>query len=203
MKKITALIIIVLIALLNISVFAGSVPEDLLSSEESQVFFAKVEAYHLNNEKNDIEISPVKVLKGNVNTGTKVIYSDPFAVGDFEIKTGDVYLFAYYDENNPTYIFETTINEDGKLELKGAQGDMWERFEQYLNDGQYEEAQIKQNEEENAKQNTSSEETSVIGGADAPTDIYVKGNVNIFLIIIIIFIILIIGIVLFISKKRK
>ena len=203
MKKITALILMILTILFNITVFAGSVPEDLLSSEESQVFFAKVEAYYPNNEEPDIEISPVKVLKGNVNNGTKVIYNDPFCVGDFELKTGQVYLFAYYDKNNPTYIFETTINSDGKLELKGTQGDMWERFEQYLNDGQYEEAQIKQNEEENAKQNTSSKETSAIGGADAPTDIYVQGNVNILLIIIIICIILIIGIVLFVSKKRK
>ncbi len=203
MKKITALILMILTALLNITVFAGSVPEDLLSSDESQVFFAKVEAYNTNNEKHDIEISPVKVLKGSVNTGTEVIYNDPFAVGDFEIKTGEVYLFAYYDENNPTYIFETTINNDGKLELKGIQGDMWDRFEQYLNEGRYDQDQIKQNEEDNAKQNISLEETSAIGGADAPTDIYVKGNTGIILIIIIICIILIIGIILFVTKKRK
>ena len=48
-----------------------------------------------------------------------------------------MYLFTYFDENNPTDIFEVTSYDTSTLKLKNVEGDMWKRFEQYLNEGRY------------------------------------------------------------------
>lgn len=199
MKKIISLFILIIVFISCIRVFAGSVPEDLLSSDDAEIFFAEVVAYHPGKENPDIELSPTKVIKGNIKTGTKQIYYDPAPVGGLDVKIGDVYLFTYFDENNPTYIFKTTTSDTVTLKLKGAQGDMWKRFEQYLNEGQYEEAEAKRIE----KTGSASEENTVIGGADEPTNVYVTTNTSISLILICVELLLIIGVGLIIRKKRK
>lgn len=199
MKKIISLFILIIVFISCIRVFAGSVPEDLLSSDDAEIFFAEVVAYHPGKENPDIELSPTKVIKGNIKTGTKQIYYDPAPVGDLDVKIGDVYLFTYFDENNPTYIFKTTTSDTATLKLKGAQGDMWKRFEQYLNEGQYEEAEAKRIE----KIGATSEENTVIGGADEPTNVYVTTNTSISLILICVGLLLIIGVGLIIKRKRK
>lgn len=142
MKKIISLVGIVAIMLsMTLTAFAGSIPEDLLHSDEAQIFFAEVLAYHPDKENPDIEVSPVKVIKGDVKTGTKQIYYKPNPYGNLDVKAGNVYLFTYYDENNTTDIFDVTSYDTSTLKLKNVSGDMWERFEQYLNDGKYEKAE--------------------------------------------------------------
>lgn len=138
MKKVFLLsIVMLIILLLTISVYAGSIPEDLLHSDDAQIFFAEVLYYHPNKEKPDIELSPVKVIKGDVRTGVKLTYYNPNTVGDFKVKEGNVYLFTYFDENNPTDVFEVTSYDTATLKIKNATGDMWKRFEKYLNEGRY------------------------------------------------------------------
>ena len=138
MKKIISFIgIIAIILSMTLTVFAGSIPEDLLHEDYAQIFFAEVVYYHPNKEKPDIEFSPVKKIKGDVKLGTKQIAYNFNTVGDFDIKEGNVYLFTYFDENNPTDIFEVTSYDTSTLKLKNVEGDMWMRFEQYLNEGRY------------------------------------------------------------------
>lgn len=130
---------------------AGSIPEDLLHSDSAQLFFAEVVYYHPAKENPDIEISPVKVIKGNVKTGVKLTYYNPNTVGDFKLKEGNVYLFAYFDEHNPTDIFRVTSYDTSKLKLVNISGDMWERFEKYLNSGEYEKAELERIDRQNKK----------------------------------------------------
>ncbi|MBR2404967.1 MAG: hypothetical protein IKA95_04860, partial [Clostridia bacterium] len=138
MKKIVGLIAIITIMLsMTLTAFAGSIPEDLLHSDEALIFFAEVVCYHPNKENPDIEFSPVKKIKGDVKLGTKQIAYNFNTIGDFDIKVGNVYLFTYFDENNPTDIFEVTSYDTSTLKLKNVEGDMWERFENYLNEGRY------------------------------------------------------------------
>ena len=142
MRKIISFIGIVAIMLsMTLTAFAGSIPEDLLHSDDAQIFFAEVVYYHPNKDKPDIELSPVKVIKGDVKTGVKLTYYNPNTIGDFEVKEGNVYLFTYFDENNPTDIFEVTSYDTSTLKLKNVEGDMWERFNDYLNEGAYEMAE--------------------------------------------------------------
>ena len=137
MKKVISILSLVAIVLsMSITALAGSIPEDLLM-DQSQIFFAEVVYYHPDKEKPDIEFSPVKKIKGDVKLGTKQIAYNFNTIGDFDIKEGNVYLFTYFDENNPTDIFEVTSYDTSTLKLKNVEGDMWKRFEQYLNEGRY------------------------------------------------------------------
>ena len=138
MKKIISFICMTMILLsMSMTAFAGSIPEDLLHSDDAQIFFAEVVCYHPDKENPDIELSPVKVIKGDVKTGVKLTYYNPNTVGNFKVKEGNVYLFTYFDENNPTDIFEVTSYDTSTLKLKNVEGDMWKRFEKYLNEGRY------------------------------------------------------------------
>ncbi len=144
MKKLISLFSFMAIMLtMSLTVFAGSIPEDLLYEDEAQIFFAEVVYYHPDKENPDIEFSPVKKIKGDVKIGTKQIAYQPNTVGDFDIKVGSVYLFTYFDENNPTDIFETTTQDTKTLKIKNTDGDMWKRFEEYLNEGSYEKAELR------------------------------------------------------------
>lgn len=138
MKKIIGIFCLVAMMLsMPLAVFAGSIPEDLLHADDAQIFFAEVLAIY----EHTVALSPVKRIKGNVKTGTKQQYPNPNTVGDFKVRPGNVYLFTYFDENNPTDIFEVTSYDTSKLKLKNTTGDMWKRFETYLNEGRYEAAE--------------------------------------------------------------
>ena len=46
------------------------------------------------------------------------------------------------NEANSTDVFEVTTYDTRTLKLKHVEGSMWDRFEKYLNDGEYGEARI-------------------------------------------------------------
>ena len=141
MKKVISILSLVAIILsMSITAFAGSIPEDLLHEDYAQIFFAKViDTYKTKEGIPCIEVMPVKAVKGDVSIGGEkaIVYNNPNTVGDFKVKEGNVYLFTYFDENNPTDIFEVTSYDTSTLKLKNVEGDMWMRFEQYLNEGRY------------------------------------------------------------------
>ncbi len=143
MKKwITILTFLIIMMLRSVTALAGDIPESLLYSDDAQIFFGEVLAYHPDKENPDIEVSPVAVIKGKVKEGTKQVYYRPNPMGNFHIQVGKVYLFTYYDDANDTDIFEVTTYNTRTLKLKHVEGSMWERFEKYLNDGEYGEAKI-------------------------------------------------------------
>ncbi len=142
MKKAhTFLIATMVIFALSFTTYAGSVPEDLLHYDEAQIFFGEVIDYSPNKENPHVSVCPVKKIKGDIKLGTKQGYDNANPVGDINIKPGNVYLFTYFDENNPTDIFEVTSYDTKTLKLKNVTGDMWGRFEKYLNEGKYEKAE--------------------------------------------------------------
>lgn len=148
MKKIFGVIFFAVIVLISLSALAGSVPEDLLHYDGAHIFFGEVLSY---SDGGDVSVCPVKKIKGEVKTGTKQIYSRANAVGDINIKCGNIYLFTYFDENNPTEIFEVTSYDTKTLKLKNTSGDMWKRFQKYLNAGEYEKAEKERINKINAK----------------------------------------------------
>lgn len=144
MKKILSLFcfIVILLSITQV-VFAGDVPESLLYEDGAKIFFAELTASHLDAERPYVEVSPVNVIKGNVKIGLNERAYNVNTMGDFELEVGQVYLVTYFDEANPTDIFETTSQNTKTLKLKHITGDMWERFEAYLNEGEYEKAESK------------------------------------------------------------
>lgn len=141
-KLVLTLMTILLIFGMTFPANAGDIPESLLHDENAQLFFGEVLAYHPNKENPDIEVSPVAGIKGDVKEGTKQIYYGPNPVGDFRIWEGKTYLFAYVKGNDYIEIFDVTTYDTRTLKLKHAEGDMWKRFEEYINDGEYGEAGI-------------------------------------------------------------
>ena len=134
---------IILILVPTLTVFAGDIPESLLHSEDAEIFFGEVIAYHPDKENPDIVVSPVAMIKGDKSKeGTQQIYYNPNTIGDFKVRLDNIYLFTYFDEVNPTDIFDVTTFDTRTLKLKNVEGAMWERFEKYLNDGEYGEARI-------------------------------------------------------------
>ena len=141
MKKIFSTLVVIISLLLTVNVFAGDIPESLLS-DQAQLFFGEVVDYHPDKENPSIGVSPVKVIKGDIVEGSYRVYNSPWPAGNFTVVPGEIYLFTYYDDVNTTDIFEVTTYDTKTLKLKHVQGDMWKRFEKYLNEGKYGEARI-------------------------------------------------------------
>lgn len=142
MKKIISLIgVIVLLFSMSLPALAGDIPESLIWNDEAQIFFGEIIDYYPDKDEPSISVSPVKKIKGDVNIGSKQIYLKPNPMGGAEIAPGNVYLCVYYDEVNTFDIFEVTSYDTKTLKVKGIQGDMWERFQEYINNGEYERAE--------------------------------------------------------------
>ena len=144
MKRLIALlaVLISMAMILPLTAFAGDIPESLLYEEGAQIFFGEVLSYHPDKEKPSIEVSPVAEIKGNVKEGSKQTYNNPNPIGGFKVRVGKVYLFTYYEGDNYIDFFEVTTYNTRTLKVRHVEGPMWERFEQYLNEGKYGEAKI-------------------------------------------------------------
>ena len=139
MKKIISLLSLMLLVFsMCITASAGSVPEDLLSSDDAKVFFGEVISY---SENTEIQIKPVLKVKGDVVLETPVTYKDPSPCGEIEVDAEKVFLFANFDENNPIYIFKTSSYDVKSLTLSGTEQDIWKRFQEMLNSGEFTDAE--------------------------------------------------------------
>lgn len=163
MKKMLSFICFTAILLsMTLTAFAGDVPEGLLSSDEAQVFFGEVVYCQTEGETPYVEVIPTKKIKGDVIVdGSCGTWQNASTAGDFEVVPGKQYLFTWLDENNPTRIFEVTSYDTKTLKLKNVTGDMWERFENYLNDGEYEKAEQDRIDKLNASLTVEGEEISL------------------------------------------
>ena len=144
MKRLIALVavLICMVMILPLTAFAGDIPESLLYEEGAQIFFGEVLSYHPDKKNPDIEVSPVVGIKGNVKEGSKQTYNNPNPIGGFKVHVGKVYLFTYYEGDNYIDFFDVTTYNTKTLKVRHVDGPMWERFEQYLNEGNYGEAKI-------------------------------------------------------------
>lgn len=141
-KKLMISLIVIVMILSSMTALAGDIPESMLHDENAQIFFGEVLAYHPKKENPSISVSPIAAIKGNVKVGTKQNYNNPNSMGDFRIREGKVYLFTYYENTNYIDIFEVTTYDTRTLKLKHVEGAMWERFENYINEGKYGEARV-------------------------------------------------------------
>lgn len=143
MKKFFIVFIVIMITIVNIvTVFAGDIPETLISSDEVKIFYGKLVKVDLFGNEGETTVIPVKKIKGPVSLGKEELYKMPSFVGEFSANSGNVYLFVYINDDNPLYIFEPSSYDTKDVKLTGVSGeDMWQRFVGYLNEGKYEEAE--------------------------------------------------------------
>ena len=147
MKKIICLLgVIAILFTMSISVFAGDVPEGLLYEDNAKVFLGTVSNYTTKDIPaapytiiDTVEVIPTEKIKGDVEIGVKETYSRCHS--SLELKSDTEYLFGYFDENN-FYIYEIESRNDGQFKLVGSDDyDMTMRFEEYLNEGLYADAE--------------------------------------------------------------
>ncbi|MGN1060063.1 MAG: hypothetical protein ACI4QW_06495 [Clostridia bacterium] len=156
-----ALIVFLLAALLC---YAGDVPEGLLANDSAQVYFGEIQA--ISGES--ITVIQKKNIKGEFEQDKAYTYPNQ-GLPNF-VTVGQIYLCGYYDEHNPLYVWEVSSLDTKTLKIRSTD-DMSKRLEQYLHEGQFDEAEAKRRANpDNVTANADS--TAVVGGADAPANIF-------------------------------
>ena len=144
MKKIICLILILFI--LSLTAFAGSIPEDLISQADAKLFVGVVKEYTTIETPNapysdidSITVIPTEKIKGDVEIGKPQTY-DRCSSEVKQPQPDTEYLFAYFDEIN-FYLWEIEERNGDKFKLKNSQFPMVKRLEDNLNNGIYAEAE--------------------------------------------------------------
>lgn len=143
MKKIISLLgVITILFTMSVQVFAGDIPETLLSYDDAKLFIGTVENFTTKEVEGSsqayietVEVTPTEKIKGEVKVGIKETYTRCDSVLD--LKNGEEYLFGYIDENN-FYIYEIKSRDEKNIKLVDSDKyDMTKRLEDYLNEGAF------------------------------------------------------------------
>jgi len=125
-----------IIFLLGTNVLAGDVPESLFE-DKALLFFGELISY--DEHALSITITPTLKIKGDVEIGIEQTYFIYEFIGNISPVEGEIFLMAYYDANNPLYVFRTTTTDTETLVIEGnARDTMWGSIQAYLNAGVYE-----------------------------------------------------------------
>ena len=144
MKKTISFIIMLIICFIyGITVIAGDIPESLLRENQSKVFFAKIISY--DKKGKEIEVKVTKKIKGDVEVGNIAKYKT-YRSHCCEPYLGDIFLMTY--SYGSLDIYRTTTTDTKTLVIQdiyrdGSMSNLTERFEKYLNDGEYEKEERK------------------------------------------------------------
>ena len=143
MKKIISLIgIIAIMISMTISVYAGSIPEDLLADDEAKLYIGRIEDFTDEETPSapyvkvtSVSITPVEKFKGDVEIGKTIVYDKTSM--HLKLEKGTDYLIADIDENN-LYAYEIKSKTEKEIKLVNSEKyDMVQRLENYLNEGVY------------------------------------------------------------------
>ena len=144
MKRLVNIIgVIVIFFVISVSVFAGDIPESLLSEEGAKIFIGTVDNVKLKGditlssqaEIDTIDVIPTVKIKGEVEIGKIETYKRYH--GNLILEKGKEYLFGYLDENN-LYVYEILSKDEKNIKLADSRKyDMVLRLENYLNDGAF------------------------------------------------------------------
>ena len=135
-KRASAWIVFLFVILLPVGVcHAGDVPETLLHDDQAQLYFGKV----VTLTDDSITVLPVKVIKGDVELDREIVYTQGHMLEYGDPQVGKTYLIGYIDVHN-LYYWVTDGTDPKTLKIKNATG-MDKRLQDYLNDGDFEQAE--------------------------------------------------------------
>ena len=131
---------------MSVSVFAGSIPEDLLHLDDSKLYIGTVEGFSYKEIPSSpyikviaLAVKPIEHIKGDVEIGKTITYKDTNIY--MNLVEGKDYLIAYLDQHN-IYAYEIKSKTNDKVTLVDSNDyDMVQRLEEYLNDGLYADAE--------------------------------------------------------------
>ncbi|WP_461614988.1 hypothetical protein [Clostridium sp. Marseille-QA1073] len=140
-KKVTVIILILLLSI-STNVFAGDMPESIMLGEQKSLFIGKI----TDIDTNLYNIKPLTIMMGSIEeTEVQVKKFDKYYGTNDNPKIGDVIVAVLLDDNkiNDTWIFKCTSEDYKTLELISEPYEMVLRYQQYINEGMYFEAQKK------------------------------------------------------------
>ncbi len=108
---------------------AGSVPEDLLYSDDAMLFFGEIKSA----DDGAITVIQVQKIKGSFEENAELTYDECWLENP---EVGKVYLCGYFDEHNPLYLWETDSRDIGAITIL-QDDEMAQRLQQYLNEGRF------------------------------------------------------------------
>lgn len=140
-KKVIAIILILLLSI-SANVFAGDIPESIMLGEQKALFIGKITDIDINL----YNIKPLTIMMGGIEeTEVQVKKFDKYYGTEDSPKIGDVIVAILLDDNkiNDTWIFKCTSEDYKTLELISEPYEMALRYQQYINEEKYFEAQKK------------------------------------------------------------
>ncbi|ARC84235.1 hypothetical protein U732_769 [Clostridium argentinense CDC 2741] len=176
-KKVTVIILILLLSI-NTNVFAGDIPESIMLGEQEALFIGEI----TNIDTNLYNIKPLTIMMGSIEKAEiQVKKFDKYYGTDDNPKIGDVIVAVLLDDNkiNDTWIFKCTSEDYKTLELISEPYEMVIRYQQYINEGMYFEAQKKIDED---KKQSAAETNVSIQDRDTNQNNYKDKSIKTFLI---------------------
>ncbi len=176
-KKVTVIILILLLSI-NTNVFAGDIPESIMLGEQEALFIGEI----TNVDTNLYKIKPLTIMMGSIEKAEiQVKKIDKYYGTDDNPKIGDVIVAVLLDDNkiNDTWIFKCTSEDYKTLELISEPYEMVIRYQQYINEGMYFEAQKKIDED---KKQSAAETNVSIQDRDTNQNNYKDKSIKTFLI---------------------
>ncbi len=146
MRKRVFIAMVMVILLVNTNVYAGDIPESIMLGNQKALLIGKITTVN----KNTYSILPSTVLMGSIQQSEITIQKfDKYYGTNNKPKVGDIIVAVLLDENkvDDTWVFKSTSDNYKTLKLVSEPYDMVVRYEKYINDGKYFDAQKRINEE--------------------------------------------------------
>ena len=195
-KRVSILICVLLFVSTN--VFAGDIPEGIMLGHQKALFIGEITSI----TEDTIIIIPSTIMMGSIEESeVEIQIFDNYYGTDKKPKIGDYIVAILLDDNkiDDEWIFKASSDDYKSLNLVSERYDMVIRYEEYINDGKYFEAQKKIDEEIELVHSNTVEEEDVLELKDIKTQAILTNNQLVLGAISIIFII----IFFFLLKRRK
>lgn len=139
--------IVMLLLFMSTNVYAGDIPESIMSGNQKALLIAKITTIN----KDSYSIIPSTVMMGSIQQSEISIQKfDKYYGTNDKPKVGDFIVIVLLDENkvDDTWVFKSTSDDYKTLKLVSEPYDMVVRYEKYINEGKYFEAQKSINEDD-------------------------------------------------------
>ncbi|WP_186430272.1 hypothetical protein [Clostridium sp. BSD9I1] len=149
MRKKIFITIVMFLLFVSTNVYAGDIPESIMLGNQKAVFIGKITTIN----KDTYSIFPSTVMMGSIQQSEISIQKfDKYYGTNNKPKVGDFIVAVLLDENkvDDTWIFKSTSDDYKVLKLVSESYDMVVRYEKYINEGKYFEAQKRINEDNKA-----------------------------------------------------
>lgn len=140
MTKKISIIIFMLLLFISTNVYAGDIPESIMEGKQKSLFIGKITAIN----EDIYSIVPSTVMMGSIQQSEVQIKKfDKYYGTNNKPKVGDFIVAVLLDDNkvDDTWVFKCTSDDYKTLKLVSETYDIVVRYEKYINEGKYFEAQ--------------------------------------------------------------